>query len=321
MSSPLNVILSETFVSDGVSQQLPDLPGEVERIIITDVSNVNTPANNEFVEASWTIGQDNGTAIVRSYTGAAPATDVAVVSANGVSILDPSVAEFAGALTAATAVSQAAPAVVSLPDTTGLSNGDTILITNTTGMNQIGGMEFTISGLIANTSFELSFLDSAAFAAAATNGIVRRRNRLPEFTPRRLLITNMSQAAQMIVTISVTHDYVVGELIRLVVPAEFGMVEANDLRAEVVAIGAADGSGFTNTITLDIDSSAFTAFAFPASAAVPFTFPQVVPFGDDNQASLAATNNISAFQVTLGSAVVGTAGDTIQVMLFSGTSI
>jgi hypothetical protein len=55
------------------------------------------------------------------------------------------------------------------------------------------------------------------------------------------------------------------------------MVEMNGLLGTIIAINAG-----TNTITVNINSTAFTAFAFPLSAVAAggITFAQVVPVGE-----------------------------------------
>lgn len=320
MSSPLNLIVRETFISDGVSQII-NLPGEVEQIQVRDISNLNAPVNNEFVEASWTIGMANGSALERAYTGAQPLTEVNVISVDGIGQFDTSEQNSLGAPNAGiTAISAAGPAVVLLASTTGLANGDVVRLSSTTGMLQIASMDFTISGLVLDTSFELAFMDTTGFVAA-TAGTLRRVNNPPLYSPRQFLITAISQAAEARVTMSVTSDIAVGEEIVIDIPSNFGMVEINGLRGTVTAIGNADASGFTNTFDIDIDSSGFTAFAFPLSADFQTSFAQAVRFGNVSQQVLASTDNIGAFQVQLGSAVVGAAGDTIEVLLISGTSI
>lgn len=61
---------------------------------------------------------------------------------------------------------------------------------------------------------------------------------------------------------TVGHGMIVGQKVKLSVPAEYGMAEINGLEGNVTAINTTN-----NTITLDIDSSSFSAFAFPATAA------------------------------------------------------
>jgi hypothetical protein len=95
------------------------------------------------------------------------------------------------------------------------------------------------------------------------------------------------------------------------------MTQMNDVRATVTAVSVAN-----NTVTLDVDSSAFTAFAFPASAVgYRQNFPQAIRFGNTSQGVLAPTDNVGAFQLQFGSDAVGDSGDTMEVLLLYGVSV
>src|SRR5690606_1375812 len=79
------------------------------------------------------------------------------------------------------------------------------------------------------------------------------------------------------------------------------------LKASIVAINEADADGITNTITIDIDTTGFTAFAFPLTAAPGSTPAQVVPMGENTAQALAlgadilgdATRNDAVFGIQL----------------------
>jgi len=60
------------------------------------------------------------------------------------------------------------------------------------------------------------------------------------------------------------------------IPYSFGMTQMNQLTGTIVAVSAAN-----YTLTVDIDSSAFTAFAFPASTSSPTAqlFATLAPAG------------------------------------------
>jgi hypothetical protein len=80
------------------------------------------------------------------------------------------------------------------------------------------------------------------------------------------------------VTVSTVHSYVVGELITFQVPKSFGMSEISGLTAKIIAVT-------DYTMTIDIDTTSFTAFAFPASTAVPTVqlFATLAPAGQRTQ--------------------------------------
>jgi hypothetical protein len=184
-----------------------------------------------------------------------------------------------GASVVLTAISAAAIPVVSTGNTSGLANGDIVRLYNVTNGVQLNSIDFTIDGLIANTSFTLAYMSQIV---AANAGTFRRIPYNPIFYPRNRYIVSISQAVEAVVVLTVTHGYKVGQVVSFVVPsvggsaASYGMTEINGLQGTILDIDTA-----TNSITVDIDTTAFTAFAFPttAQAAAGFTQAQVVPVG------------------------------------------
>jgi len=323
MSSPLNLILRDSYTSAGTARTI-SLPGPVDYVIVRDISNLNAPVNNEYVGSEFFSGMNSGTALVRSYTGAQPATSVAQTAANGFILSSNADQNALGASVATTATTAANPAVVSTATTTGLlANSSIVRIYNTVNMRQISPVDFSVGAVNAGVNFQLRWLDASGFAAAGVAGSYRIVTNPPNFSPRQYFITNVSQAASARITLSVTHDIQIGEEIRFNLPEEFGMSELNGLSGTVTATGNADASGFTNTIDVDINSTAFTAFSWPASATVPITHPQAIRFGVDSQPVIAqaSTNNNAAWNLVLGTSVVGPANDLMEVLIFSGTQI
>jgi len=180
-----------------------------------------------------------------------------------------------------TTITQANGAVASVTNT--YSNGDRVVIYNAVGMQQISGMVFTISS-VTGSQFTLLGLDSSGFAAGATAFSVRRIAPANRVEPRFFYITKISQATQAVVTLSEAHDYVVGMKVEFTVPGSCGMVQLNNfnqpqsLPAVIVAVS-------TYTITVNVDTSSYTAFALPASTASPTAqlFATVAPAGASTQ--------------------------------------
>ena len=87
------------------------------------------------------------------------------------------------------------------------------------------------------------------------------------------------------------------------------MIEINGLAGTVLAITQ-------HTFTVDIDTTAFTAFAFPLTAAVPFSPAVVIPVGESATFGTLddATENIGVMGIVLAPGITspaGTAGDVI----------
>lgn len=180
---------------------------------------------------------------------------------------------------AITAITNASPAVVT--ETNTYSNGDIIQFYGTTGMLQISGMNFQISSA-SGSGYTLLGLPAAGFAAAATAGFTRRISQFAAVDPQFLFVTAISQATQAVVTTSVdpTQYYVVGMKVHFSVPYSFGMTQINGLTGTIQSISSAN-----YTMTVDINTTAFTAFAFPASTASPGAalFATVAPAGASTQ--------------------------------------
>ena len=182
-----------------------------------------------------------------------------------------------GAAVAITAITAANPPVASSA-TTG-SIGDIVRVYGTTGMLQIAGMDFTVTAVAAGVSQSFGYLVAAAgFGAAATAGFYRKLpNDDGRFYPRNRYITAITVGNPTIIQLSVTHKFLVGERVRINIPTGWGMPQINGMDATITAINTV-----TNTISVNIDSTLFTAFAFPTSAvaATGISFPQVIPFGE-----------------------------------------
>jgi hypothetical protein len=178
-----------------------------------------------------------------------------------------------------TAITAADPAVVTHTQT--YSEGDILQFYNTTGMLQIAGMNFQISS-VSGAGYSLIGLDASGFAAAGTAGFTRRISKYLAVEPQFLYVTSISQAIQAVVRTSVDPSlyYAVGMKIHFSVPYSFGMYEMNQLTGKILSIDPA-----TYEMVVDIDSSAFNAFAFPASASSPTAqlFATIAPAGASTQ--------------------------------------
>lgn len=83
-------------------------------------------------------------------------------------------------------------------------------------------------------------------------------------------IDSISQNYPMVVTTTMDHHYSAGIRIRFNIPRMFGMVQLNDVEAQVISIT-------NNTLTVNVDSSNFAPFAYPSPLPEAYTPPVVVP--------------------------------------------
>jgi hypothetical protein len=296
-------VIKGSYTSTGAARilDLPIDPDFVEVFIQGSAAgdNWDSVANPGVTKrAYWYKNMAAGTALTVRNTDGAATDQSDFLATTGFTYYDGSV-QTPGAAVTGTAITQASPAAVTI-NTHGLVTGDRAVLSVCTGMKQVEGMVFSVTRTGANT-FTIP-INTAAFAAAATAVTARKLPAVPQFNPRNFFITGITAANPAVVSVSENHNLTVGAYVKIVVPAVFGMPQINGTVAEVTAIG-------TNTITLGaVDSSAYTAFAFPASAGTPFTFAQVIPVGEDGTVLTNSIENTSFRGLELGTGVVGPNG-------------
>ena len=198
---------------------------------------------------------------------------------------------------ALTAISNAAAPLVTTTDTTtvALAPGDIVRLSNTNPqVGQFGGIDFTVGAVAANANFTLAY-GPQVIAGAAMGGFYRKLKNDSTWSPRKRYISAITLGATTVVSMTVDHDFIVGEIVRFHIPSvrgstAFGTVELDNLTGTVIA---STKTPYTvNTITVDINSSAFTAFNWPLTAFDRFTAPTVCPIGEN------ATDTYSSDTIT-----------------------
>ena len=94
----------------------------------------------------------------------------------------------------------------------------------------------------------------------------------PQFQPAMRIITAITNGFPALVTTSFDHNYQTGLIVRLDIPQEYGMQQANKLFAPITRIDA------TN-FAIEIDTRNFDPFIVPVPALI-FTLAQAVPIAE-----------------------------------------
>jgi hypothetical protein len=333
MSSPINAILTGSFTSAGIVQNIPLESGytNFEMLNITDFGSA--AANTNVMTVSGTSLLPAGYALVGNKTsGSATIALPSMITSGGLTFVADSGNQTPQAQQTGSAISSAAPAVVS-GTTVNVVPGSVVRMYNTPGIYQIAGVDFTVGTVTPATNFTLAYLDTTLTnLTAGTTSNYRVIPFNPRYYPVRRTITNMaSSSVSTLITLSVTHGYTVGQLVRIYCPSNFGMTQINGLTATVTAVGTADTSGFTNTITVNINSSGFTAFGWPtsATAASGMQFAFVEPVGETATNSVSqpygnllddATRNVSFTGVQVGTSAQ-TSGKLYQWTAYQGITL
>ena len=291
-----NNYFSGSFTSDAsVTNAKVYLPqGEPDMFVLEDAAWGDDTAITS-VKSWWRKGDaaDSARTIDQAVTTGIMSTEA--VTANGFRFIDTFNPPTYTAL-ATTAISAANPAVCTMASTGSISVGDVVRVTQSTGMLQVAGYDFSVTAVTANVSATLNF-DAQNEAAAATAGFVRLI--IPgRYYPRNRYIVPVgglagvsvaaSDGAQCVVCTSVYHDFSVGEYVSFRVSDDFGMSELNNLKGIVVSIGNASGAAYStavaanyNALQVALDVSGMTAFTLPASAtaAAGFSPAMILPAG------------------------------------------
>lgn len=284
---PFTIVSQGTFTqgATAVNQNIP-LPSGCDYFRTINLTQMAAASPTACVEGEWfgggLIAANDGLRWRKSGSSAILIDKFSTASAsNGFTYVNTNPVPQA-ALTGTT-ITNANPAVASVTNT--YANGDQVVIYNAVGMQQISGMTFTISS-VSGSQFSLVGLNASGFGAGATSFMVRRVAQSPvglttPVAPSFLYVTAVTQAAGAQVTTSQQHGLVVGQKIEFTVPGSFGMVQLNNYyqaqSKPVIVASVVD----TYNFTINVDTTNYTAFAFPASSGSPTTqlFATVAPAG------------------------------------------
>lgn len=106
----------------------------------------------------------------------------------------------------------------------------------------------------------------------------------PQFyQPSRFVISNVTLGATTIVTTTENTNYVVGQLVRLLIPPSFGCIQLNERQGYVLSLPA------DNEVEIDINSS-INVDQYIASTAT--TKAQILAIGDINSGIISTMGRI-----------------------------
>jgi hypothetical protein len=115
----------------------------------------------------------------------------------------------------------------------------------------------------------------------------------PQFyEPSMFFIADVTLGQTTIVETEEDHNYVIGQLVRLLIPPSFGCIQLNEVTGFVISIPS------SVEVEVDIDSS-LNVDPFVSSMAA--TQPQIVAVGDGNSGIISSTGMIIPFTNIPGS--------------------
>ncbi len=355
----MNYDLQGRFTATGNAVVIA-LPNGVDWMEVTNFTEATTPVGSHGVTYYWQRGlaDNNGFVTLRNAGATADIeTTSAALTVGGFTYVDSSI-NIPSAPIAVTGVSAANPPVVLTATTTSISLGDIVRLSNLLAAGplpsqaQASTMDFIVTAINPGVSFSIGTINLSG-TTASTAGFWRRIPYQPMFYPPRRYITfALSVGNNTRLSLSVTHQYTVGQKVRL--NFEGGSViwgdwaQLNGLEANIIAINTtptgnepAPANGLTSNITVDINSASLAAWLFagttyyPPVSLMPFTPAAIVPIGETANASILDSNgnplnpnllddsmrNTAIIGMNLAAGITSPAGTVGQVVYWrAGTS-
>ncbi len=298
------------FTSTGGAQivNLPFIPDYVELFNFTAAGTAisGAAAQNKVPHAWWDAYMTQGTAMQEVYVGATPSVlQYDTVAANGISTFAAGQLLQYGPTLTVNVISKASPAAVTTSTNHGLTSGDVVIFeglfeTTTTGMPQINGLPFTVT-VTGLTTFTIPWnTNQSNYTAisAGSTGTPRVKKVLYPYLyfPGQSFISAITTGATTTIDTTDAHNFVVGQEVAFRIPSQWGTVQLNSLPNVLTPGSPVYGYVIAvtdyNTVVVNIDSSAFSAFTSnPTVASVPgLSYAQIVAVGDVNTGGVAISS-------------------------------
>ena len=116
------------------------------------------------------------------------------------------------------------------------------------------------------------------------------------FQPSRFVISAVTQGATTIITTSTTQNYVVGQIVRILIPAQYGSFQLNNQQALVISLPS------TTQVEVAIDSTHYDAFiSSPPTQSQNLSLPQIMAIADINSGNINVNGNRNTSTLIPGS--------------------
>lgn len=301
-------IAKGTFTSTGAAKVI-NLPFQPDAVEFWNYSAAGTPAQNGVPYAYWDVLMGQGTATAQ-YFNATPVLSTGNVATNGISSFSAGQLLQYGAALTVSSITKASPAVVTTSTDHGFASGDVVIFeglfeTTTTGMPQINGIPFTVT-VTGSTTFTIPWNTNqsnyTAISGAAT-GTPRCKKVLYPYLyfPGQTFISAITVGSTTTIDTTSAHNFVVGQEVAFRIPQLWGTTELNSLPNTLTPGSPVYGYVVAvtdyNTVVVNINSSAFTAFnSNQTVASVPgLSYPQIVAVGDVNTGGVAISSGSALY--------------------------
>lgn len=296
------------FISTGAAAFV-NLPFQPDMVEFINASAWTTPANNGVPYGYWDSNMAQGTALAE-YFNATPVKSSGAVTVNGISTFAAGQMLQYGPTQQIVSTTKANPASFEVT-AHGYKSGDVVIFQGlystqfTAGMPQMDGIPFTVTVTDAN-NFTVPWNSNqtayTALAASPTGALVKKVLYPYLYFPGVSYISAITLGATTTIDTTAAHNFVVGQEVAFRIPVVAGFPTAwgttqlnslpNTLSPGSPVYGYVISVTDYNTVVVNIDSSAYTAFNsnIPVANVPGMSFPQIVAVGDVNTGGVEITS-------------------------------
>lgn len=300
-------IVTGTFTNTASTPKFVPVAGQINQFTLKNLTRSGVTAlgiagsltSDRIVEAYFAPYMTSGTALIKqngTVAGVLAPLNNGVCAINGFNLFN-AADQTAGPNIAIASFTPGTTTTFTTSAPHGFHVGDNVRIGSMTSAPQLGGLVMTVTAVGSTTTFTTLLNSSNAVTSV---GIVYKVGNayLPPnslYYPQYRAIAAITLANPMVVTTLVQQNYQVGDVVRFQIPTQFGMQQLNSttnglpVQFTVRAVNNAVG---TQTVTLEVDSTSFTAFSWPGSSSYPYGLPVMIPQGEGN------TNNLAGIAPT-----------------------
>lgn len=235
-----------------------------------------------------------------------------------------------------TDITKGNPPTVTTSGNHGLTSGDVVIFmglfqSSTTGMPQLDGIPFTVT-VTGATTFTIPWNTNQSnytVISGAATGTPRVKKVLYPYLyfPGTSFISAITVGTTTTIDTTDAHNFVVGQEVAFRIPSDWGTIELNSLPNTLVPGSPVYGYVISvtdyNTVVVNIDSSAFTAFNSNQSVSnVPgLSYPQIVAVGDVNSGGVQISSGSALYPPPYFSPIGTTRVNTINGPAIQGAYV
>jgi hypothetical protein len=257
------------FTSDSSNMANIQLTRRPDLFILKNRTNWGDATAVDAIESEWRRGMADDVAKAKDQAMTTNALSTDDITSAGFTFIDTANPPSYAGLASTNIAGNSGTFVVTMADTGSIAVGDYVRLVSVVDEYQISGYVFQVTAVSVNSSITLGYMASAVssgglatFAAAGDSATVIKF--IPsKFYPRWNYIAMITKASQAVVYFTQKNDFTPGEIVSFRVPSEFGMDEINNKAVRVLSV---TNSSTVSSITIDLDTSGYTTFAFPTSA-------------------------------------------------------